>query len=252
MRLYITLLAVALGFVAIEGCGKAQPDSVTARARTAIDGWSQGGMYLPDAGQIELFQNNVEALTPLLATALSNDNPDVRMRAAYVIERCRPRNSTFANLLADRVTSDGDRLVRIYAYCALCVHGIGSQKALAALHQRWASLDRNAIVETNSASYSEAAEAIYVAGALSACEAADASKGEFVSYVFHWLAPPPKGLSEEMADAYWDMRWSALAALRSMPRTDGAVPLLHAMLLEADTKPWVEAQVKSTLEVQER
>ena len=243
-------VVLAVSLVTCFGCADPQPAPSTVQARAMIDGWSKAGMYLPDRSQVEYFQTHLDEMTLLLASALANENQSVRMRAAYVIEKCRPASPALAKLLVARVSSEENRLVRIYLYNALCVHAVGSIEAAAVLRDRWNSLDKEAIVPVEPSEQSAAYEAIHVAGALSVCEKDEAARSEFASDVLRWLNPPPTDLPRDQVEAYWDLRWSALAALRSMPPTDGAIPLLEAMLEEHDSKPWVAAQVPPTLVAQ--
>ena len=240
--------------LALAGCDGAAPEptiDVTAEATVMIDGWARSGMYLPDSAQVGFFRDNIEALTPLLSAALAHDTQPVRMRAAFVIELCTPPNPALAGLLASRLPSEEDRTVRLYICHALCVHGRTSPQAAVALRTRWQALDKNATARPSSYGYSEAAEAVAVAGALSTCAENTAARKEYASHVLGWLKPPPPDLPKERLADHWDVRWGALATLRSMPPTDGAVPLLNAMLEERDRKSWVETQVRATLQVQE-
>ncbi len=259
MRLALSfIIAAAIGFVPCSSQAKQpkdkdsaqEPEDITARANEWIAEWAISGMYLPKVQQREFFRSHRDQLASALQAALAHENDSVRMRAAYVIEYCGPSSKSLASMLLQRVPMEKDRLVRIYIYNALCTHGPAHPDAAAILSKRWDALDRKAIVSKVENEPSEASEAVYVAGALSACSKDQATRKQYASFVLGWLETPPASIPADKLDAYWDIRWSALAALRSMPVVDGVVPLLQKMLHEPNTKPWVDLQVKATLEVQ--
>jgi hypothetical protein len=247
MRLVLTIVAALA--VMFASCNSNDP---TTRATKLIAGWAESGMMLPDGEQREFFRVHRDQVMPALEAALAHKSESIRMRAAYVIESCEPASGTLASMLLRRVPVEKDRLVRIYIYNALCTHGPSSLEAADSLANRWNALDKKAITPDVEYEPSEASEAMYLAGALSVCARDQAARKQYAAFVLGWLEPPPANTPADKLDAYWEVRWSTLAALRSMPPTEGAVPLLEKMFREPNAKPWVEFQVKATLEVQRK
>jgi hypothetical protein len=246
MRLIITISVVATGLIAL--CGATPP---TDQAAEWIAEWDMTGCMLPDSHQLDFFRENRNQVEPLLKEALEHKKESVRLRAAFVIESCGPASESLAAMLLRRMPLEKSRLVRIYICNAICVHGPARPETADILLKCWDALDKKAIVPDSEDDSSEASEAVFVAGALSACERNKSLRKKYVTFVLGWLEPPPADMPADKIEAYWDMRWDALAALRSMPRTDDAVPLLKNMLQEKNPKPWLKTQVKATLKAQE-
>ena len=115
----------------IAGCAQsANTSNHATKLQEYVDGWNKMGMWLPDQSQIDSFRLCLPESQKPLATALENPSYEIRMRAAYVIEKLGTDARPIGPALLGRLQNEPDRLVRLYLYDALSGVRYGERQAL--------------------------------------------------------------------------------------------------------------------------
>lgn len=238
----VHVLFVAVLLTLSAGCAKTPKE----KAAKYINSWDEMGMWLPDKEQINFFHNNLTEVQDALISALSNPNPDVRQRAAYVIEKIGPTAVGLGPALYRCLKAEPKRLVRMYLYDALASICFEDSRVIDDLKKRFQSLDGNNIPPAQDNSYAPADEKINIASALYVLDKSSSRK-EYLDYVLRWLHQPVDDMTPEELAGYWERRWCAVISLEKMSGASEAIPLLEAMLDEPNAKSWVSVHVPRVL-----
>lgn len=248
MRALLTSAALALCLV---GCGR--PPEAQTMAREYVKAWPQMGMWLP-TDQVAFFREHFQEVEEVLADGLRDANPDIRQRAAYVIEELGPDSESLEDELRVTLQTEQNRLVRLYLYCAMRSIGASDPASMKELRERFERTVPGKpeggwdIVSARTADlYTDTDEAIYIASALFALDDQAKRRPEYLDTVIQWLKPPDSELSQEALRAYWDHRWCAVNAVEHMQGAEEAMPLLERMLEEEGRKAWVSVHVARAL-----
>lgn len=226
------------------GCSR--PPAPVDKAREYVAGWADMGARLP-SDQVTFFRTHLAEVKGVLSEALSHINPDVRQRAAYVIEELGPSAMTLGPDVERALRVESERLVRLYLYDALRSIGTARTETVSYLTNRFESLAAERDVSTGGALYTPIDERIYLAADLYVLDSSGEKKSEHLGFVLQWLHPPKAGLSTQKRETYWEHRWCAVNAIEHMAGAEEAIPLLEAMLTEQDAKPWVGTHVPRAL-----
>jgi hypothetical protein len=238
----VRTLLISVFLTLAAGCAK----TPKAKAAKYIDSWGDMGMWLPDKEQITFFRNNLTDVQEILISALSNPNPDVRQRAAYVIEKLGPNAMDIGTALYRCLKAESKRLVRMYLYDALAAVHFVDPVLIDDLKDRFQSLDGKNIPPAQDHSYASADEKINVAAALYVLDKSP-KRREYLEYVLRWLHQPGDDMAPEQLAGYWERRWCAVISLETMLGASEAIPLLEAMLNEPNAKSWVSVHVPRVL-----
>lgn len=250
---YIALLSLVL-----VGCDRTNSQPGTSSQKTRVQPsktvedyiarWSDMGMWLPDAEQVNVFCDNFDSARGSLREALSHNNQSVRMRAAYVIGEIGDSAKPAGEELLARLTAEPDELVRIYIIDALIAIGYDTDTTITVLVERYEALDGSNVPPNEDHYYAEVDEKITVASALYSFVDIDSKTG-YLDFVIKWLDPPDDDLSPELLDGYWIRRWIAVHALEQMSTATEAIPRLESLKAEPNAKPWVHVHVPRILGV---
>ncbi|SFI46235.1 HEAT repeat domain-containing protein [Planctomicrobium piriforme] len=253
-----TIITVLFCGLLTLGCGdsSATPErkthstspAVLSRIDEIFKSWPNKGMWLPDEKEISFFRSNFDQSRGALAKALSNKEPKVRMRAAYVIDKIGPEAKSFGPDLIDHLQSEDDEVVRMYLVNALGSIEFRDPAALAVLRQRFDSLSAANVPPRSDLSYAEVDEKINTAAALYRLDLSP-QRLEYLNFVLQWLHPPSETLSPADRTGYWERRWVAVTSLERMRDAKDAIPLLEAMEHEPKAKMWVSVHVPRVLGV---
>lgn len=224
------------------GCEK----TPKAKAAKYIDSWDDMGMWLPDKEQITFFCNHLTEVQEVLILALSNPNPDVRQRTAYVIEKIGPNAMDLGPALYRCLKEEPKRLVRMYLYYALSAVHFVDPGVIDDLKNRFQSLDGKNEPPAQDYSYAAADEKINVATALYVLDKSS-NRREYLEYVLRWLHQPGDDMAPEQLAGFWQRRWCAVISLETMLGASEAIPLLEATLDEPNAKSWVSVHVPRVL-----
>jgi len=238
----VRTLLIAVLLVLAAGCAK----TPTREAEKYVDSWGDMGMWLPPKEQIIFFRDHLTDVQAVLISALSNPNPDVRQRAAYVIWEIGPAAIDLGPALSGCLKEEPKRLVRMYLYGALAGVHFMDPIVIDDLKDRFQSLDGKNEPPAEDNSYAEADEKINVAAALYVLDKSP-DRRECLEFVLRWLHRPGDDMAPEQLAGYWERRWCAVISLESMLGASEAIPLLEAMLDEAKAKPWVFVHVPRVL-----
>tara|TARA_R100000789_G_scaffold99243_1_gene105212 strand:+ start:642 stop:1451 length:810 start_codon:yes stop_codon:yes gene_type:complete len=253
-----TLRVFAIFCVCFVGCNQriAQQNSTPPKTRDTsnqsfdelITAWGDMGMMFPDSAQVDVFRADFETSRSSLRDALSHSDNSVRMRAAYVIGEIGDIAKPAGEELLARLLDEPDELVRIYIVDALNSVGYDTNATIAALSDRFETLDGNNVPPNNDHSYAEVDEKIKVASALFSLSDTD-SRSKYYDFVTQWLDPPADDLKGTLLDGYWERRWIAVNSIEQMPEATDAIPKLESLLAEPNAKLWVNTHVPRVLGV---
>ena len=245
VRSFIRKPAILL-LITLVGCsGSCESDSskVSRMARKYVDGWTTMGMWLPKK-QVPFFAAHFSQVKDVLANALKHSNPDVRQRAAYVVEELGRQAALLESHITQALESESERLVRIYLYNALRAVGASDRATIATLRRTFELLAQEQSDSPEETEYYNATdERIYVASALYVLDDRADQRSQYLYAVLWWLKPSKADLKPKDLQAYWDRRWCAVNAVEHMDGAKDAIPLLEAMLSEQSKKPWVSFHV---------
>lgn len=211
-----------------------------------IESWDDMGMYLPDREQVEFIQTNLTEVTPELAAALSHPSAAVRSRTAYVISEIGTAAAPLGPALLARLEEEDKRLVRMYLVDALVAVKYRNDKVISLLKKQFDALDSENVPPAQDSGYAEVDEKITAASALFVL-VEGTHREKYLNFVTQWLAPPKADMNPAAMAGYWERRWIAVNSIKLMRGATEAIPLLEAMLQEADTKPWVSVKVPRAL-----
>jgi len=240
----IRTVLIAVFLVVVTGCAK----TPTTKAEKYVDSWDDMGMWLPDKGQIIFFRNHLTDVREVLISALSNSNPDVRQRTAYVIGEIGPHAMDIGPDLFICLKKESKRIVRMYLYSALAAIHFVDPEVIYDLRVRFQSLDGKNETPEQDYSYAAENEKIVVAAALYLLNT-NQNRKEYLEFVLRWLRRPGDDMAPEQLAGYWERRWSAVISLESMSGASEAIPLLEAMLDEPNAKSWISVHVPRVLKV---
>ena len=229
-------IMILFGCLLIAGCEKSLGDV----AYDYTSKWSQMGMYLPDEKEIEFFRSNFMQVRGIIAEKLEAGNPDVRMRAAYLIDRLGNTAVSLKSETFKALKSEQESLPRIYLCNAIRSLNAKESEIIEYLRGYYDSL---MLIDGKNED-----ERIYFAAALVVLTDYGDESSDCYKYLLSWLKPPSSDLSTVELDRYWDMRWSAVIAIVGMNQAKEAVPLLESMLKEEAKKDWVEFHVPRAIQ----
>ena len=232
---FVPVIALIIG-----GCGEASPPPQHIQAW--VKEWGEMGMYLPSDEQIDFIRANLSDVTPELSAALNHNNPDVRQRAAYVIEKIGPVAKSLGPDLVRRFAIEKERLVRIYLVNAIGRINFQDQTAAKLLRAHFDTLSFENSAPQLFGGYADVDEKINVAAALFN-QTSNKDRDKYFDFVTKWLQPPDPKFSQTELAGYWERRWMAVIALEDMSQASAAIPLLEAMLKEPNPKEWVSIHV---------
>lgn len=238
----VRTLLISVFLILSAGCAK----TPTTKAKKYVDSWADMGMWLPDKEQITFFSNYLTDVQEVLISALSNTNPAVRQRAAYVVGEIGPHAVGLGPALSSRLKEEPKRLVRMYLYDALAAVHFVDPSVIDDLKNRFQSLDGKNEPPSEDFSYAAADEKINVAAALYVLDKSP-NRREYFEFVMRWLRRPGDDMAPEQLAGYWERRWCAVISLESMLGASEAIPLLEAMLDEPNAKSWVYVHVPRVL-----
>ncbi|MHC4792638.1 MAG: hypothetical protein ACYS8Y_14660 [Planctomycetota bacterium] len=229
-------IMILFGCLLIAGCAKSPRDV----AYDYTSKWSRMGMYLPDEPEIEFFRSNFMEVRGVIAEKLKAGNPDVRMRAAYLIDKLGNTAFSLRSETFKALKSEQESLPRIYLCNAIRSLNAKESEIIEYLRQYYDSL-----MAFDGKSEDER---IYFAAALVVLTDYRDESSDCYKYLLSWLKPPGSSLSTVELDRYWEMRWSAVNALEGMKQAKEAVPFLESMLREDAKKGRVEAHVPRVIQ----
>ncbi len=244
---------ICFGVCLLGGCKDSSSDSfsVQHKAQEYVNGWTNMGVYLP-AKQVSFFEVHFNDVQSILVEALEHSNPDVRMRAAYIIENLSEKAITLEFDILRALESESTRVVRLYLYGALRAIGARENVTINALKERFAllAIDGNDFMDKNER-YTNVDEQIYVAATLYVLDDDLKARPNYLSAVLKWLESPETKLYKEDMESYWNHRLCAVDVVEHMNGATEAIPLLKAMLSEQPQKPWVSSHVPRVLDALE-
>lgn len=245
-RYPLAWLVAAQIIVSFIGCADSASEP-QAKARSFVQGWAKQGMYLPNQQEVEFFRNNVRNVRTVLIEAVADPNPDVRQRAAYVIDEIGREASALVADVLDALKKEQNRLVRLYLFNALSSMGKPAPDVLHELRARFNELTDAADIRDQSWDYTPVDERICVAGALYELDVQSDRRSEYLDFVTQWLKSPVQTLSATAMASYWEHRWMAVNTLGNMPHAQSAIPLLEAMQKEPGKQEWVDVHAPRVL-----
>jgi HEAT repeat protein len=230
--------------IAAIGCGEPAPPPKHIQAW--VESWGKMGMYLPSDDQVTFLRTNFSDVQPELAEALSHKNPDVRQRAAYVIDKIGPEAKSLGPELVRRMKAEQVRLVRIYVINALGAVDFEDDEAIDLLRARFDALSSENSPPQLLGGYADVDEKINVAAALFNLTR-DSDRQQYLDFVTQWIKPLDPKLGAIQTAGYWERRWMAVIALEGMRGATAAIPPLEAMLQEPGAREWVSVHVPRVL-----
>jgi len=225
--------------------GAQNPQEAAARY---IEEW-RGRTPLPDEEEIEFFASNLAAVETQLGTALVNPDSRVRMHAAHVIGQIGPPAARNAPAMTAAFQKETDPSVRHFMIYAMGTVRSADAEMIRVLTERFGALSsENVPPPADYSSTSEVDEKIQIAATLYVLSEDSADRQRYFDFVTQWLREPPAGLSEELVEGWWDRRFDAVGALARMPGATDAVPLLEALLKDAEERPWLQEHLPRAIE----
>ncbi len=232
--------AVGVTIVLLLGVGswmvlRAMTAAPEPTAEAYIAKWDEMGMWLPDAEQRQFFADNFAETRGLLAESLTHSKHEVRMRGAYVIEELGGQAKELSPAVVAALKTEQNELVRTYLI-----------NAFRSMEDRSAAV--MALIRDAFAEPKDEEEKLYAAAALFVLSDVPSERDACEEYVCGFLVPSDDLKSKYSSTDYWDMRWSAVTAVRHMGGATKPIPLLEAMMTEPGAKPWVSEKVPRALD----
>jgi HEAT repeat protein len=199
-------------------------------------------MWLPDSKQIAFFRAELAQVRQPLTAALRSANPDVRQRAAYVVEQVGPDAQILGPEILERLQTEPERLVRMYLYQAMGAIGYDEARGIKLLDERFKSLREDNEPPTLDGEYADVDEKITVAATLCRIDNSDNRKA-YLDFILLWLRPIDSESTNTEIAGTWERRWHVVQVLERMPNAREAKPLLEEILKDSNKPAWVSTRV---------